>query len=149
MHPQTLLSALYLALGIALASPLQERQDGTAPTVTISNGIVIGTTTQYADATATNNKFLGIPYAKSPPLRFGMPEPASPWGDPLEAIQWKHACIQREDYPGQTPGGRSEDCLYVNVYTPAGTTEGSAKAVMVWVYGGARQQSMSMLRSSC
>ncbi|KAF2164978.1 hypothetical protein M409DRAFT_67655 [Zasmidium cellare ATCC 36951] len=118
-----------------LASPLQDRQ-ASAPTVTVSNGVIVGTTTQYADATATNNKFLGIPFAKSPPLRFGMPEAAGPWNSPLVATTFKPGCPQTTAIPEQIPSGTSEDCLYLNVFTPAGTTAWSNKTVLFWVYGG-------------
>ncbi|KAK4494222.1 hypothetical protein PRZ48_014520 [Zasmidium cellare] len=128
-------AALCCLIGTVFASPLQDRQ-APAPTVTVFNGVVIGTTTQYADAKATNNKFLGIPFAKSPPLRFGMPQPAESWSAPLVATTFKPGCPQTTAIPQQIPSGTSEDCLYLNVFTPADAAAGSNKTVLYWVYGG-------------
>lgn len=132
---QSSFAALCCLAGAALASPLQDRQ-ASVPTVTVSNGAVVGTTTQYAGATATSNKFLGIPFAKSPPLRFGMPEAAEAWSAPLAATAFKPACLQTSSISAQIPSGMSEDCLYLNVFTPAGATAGSNKSVLFWIYGG-------------
>lgn len=68
---------------------------GGGPTATIDAGVVIGTTTSLPAATATVNKFLGIPFAKSPPTRFAPPEKPAPFSAPIEAKQWSPACIQQ------------------------------------------------------
>ncbi|KAF9695949.1 hypothetical protein EKO04_006020 [Ascochyta lentis] len=123
------------------------------PTVTISAGTIIGTATTSANQpslTASANAYLGVPFAKSPPERFSPPEAASPWSTPLQAQAVKPACIQQFSGTGQTqaltkqyfnnPQGpapaESEDCLYLNVYTPPGVTPDSKKAVMFWLFGG-------------
>jgi carboxylesterase 2 len=62
----------------------------TAPTVTVSSGPVEGT------ALASNVKaFLGIPFAQSPPLRFGAPVDPKSWTTPLKATAFKPACVQQ------------------------------------------------------
>jgi carboxylesterase 2 len=62
----------------------------TAPTVTVSSGPVQGTTL------ASNVKaFLGIPFAQSPPVRFGAPVDPKPWTTPLKATAFKPACFQQ------------------------------------------------------
>jgi para-nitrobenzyl esterase len=78
--------------------------------------------------------FKGIPYA-SPPLgelRWRPPAPAAAWGEGLrDATQFGPACMQAAAIP------KSEDCLFVNVWSPkVALTQGQKLPVMVWVFGG-------------
>ncbi|ENI02000.1 hypothetical protein COCC4DRAFT_43072 [Bipolaris maydis ATCC 48331] len=122
-----------------------------APIVTIASGVVIGTTTKPANQPglpASANICLGVPFAKSPPERFSRPEAVQPCSSPLQANTLKPACIQQFsgknrakvteffNNPLHEPPEESEDCLYVNVYTPAGVNSTSKKAVMFWIFGG-------------
>lgn len=80
--------------------------------------------------------FAGIPYAAPPvgPLRFRPPAPAREWTGIRDASKPGPQCIQD---PGGDPefGKQSdEDCLSLNVWTPAMT--GSPRPVMVWIHGG-------------
>ncbi|KAF1364826.1 liver carboxylesterase 1 precursor [Lizonia empirigonia] len=123
------------------------------PSVTISAGTIIGTAIKPANQpslTASANAYLGVPFAKSPPERFSPPQAASSWSTPLQAQAVKPACIQQFAGSGQIqnltkqffgnpygpPPAESEDCLYLNVYTPSGVTPNSKKAVMFWLFGG-------------
>ncbi|KAL5242174.1 hypothetical protein ACI65C_009584 [Semiaphis heraclei] len=74
--------------------------------------------------------FTGIPYAKPPvgELRFEAPEPVGPWDGTLDATKHSNACVQK------SVADSSEDCLYLNVYTPS--TDGNFP-VMFWIHGGA------------
>jgi acetylcholinesterase len=65
------------------------------PTALIAEGLVVGTTTSLPAATATINQFLGIPFAKSPPKRFGLPEPPSRFRGELDASKFSDACTQQ------------------------------------------------------
>ena len=65
------------------------------PTVLIADGLVVGTTTSLPAATATVNQFLGIPFAKSPPERFGLPQPPTPFRGELDASKFKDSCMQQ------------------------------------------------------
>ncbi len=80
--------------------------------------------------------FKGVPFAKPPvgELRFQAPRPCDPWGGVLETTRWGGACPQ-ETIPMMTVGTQSEDCLYLNVWTPA--CDGKKRPVMFWIHGGA------------
>ena len=95
---------------------------GGGPTATIDAGVVIGTTTSLPAATATVNKYLGVPFARSPPLRFAPPESPGTFSEPIMAKEWSPACVQQFMYPKESqefvelvfnnpPPKESEDCL--------------------------------------
>ena len=85
--------------------------------------------------------FRGIPFAKPPvgPLRFGAPEPPEPWRDVRDATRFGPASHQanRPLAPilGILVDEESEDCLTLNVWTPA-AGDGGRRPVMVWIHGG-------------
>jgi para-nitrobenzyl esterase len=76
--------------------------------------------------------FKGIPYAAPPvgKLRWRVPQPVKPWAAMLEARAFGPACMQTDDLP------KSEDCLTLNVWRPAATSN-APLPVMVWIHGGA------------
>jgi para-nitrobenzyl esterase len=84
--------------------------------------------------------FLGIPYAAPPTgaRRWAAPEPAEPWSGIRDAAAFGPAAPQVDGPIGlwaHGPSGRTdEDCLSLNVWTPAG--QGADKPVMVWLHGG-------------
>jgi len=96
------------------------------------NGPVVGLQTE------TMKKFLGIPYAAPPvgDLRWRPPQPAARWDGVRDATQFANHCPQSASPFGVA--STTEDCLYLNVYTPAGGWhKGKGKPVMVWIHGGA------------
>lgn len=80
--------------------------------------------------------FRGIPYAQPPTgaLRFRPPEPVEPWSGVHDAMSFGPYSLQPLVYGSSSPPveGMSEDCLYVNVYTPA--TDDGRRPVLVWVH---------------
>ncbi|QSX34169.1 carboxylesterase family protein [Shewanella avicenniae] len=82
--------------------------------------------------------FKGIPYAAPPigELRWQAPAAAEAWQGIKQAVEFAPACPQLSsaftDVPGQR---RDEDCLYLNVWSPA-TDDNKELPVIVWIHGG-------------
>jgi len=85
--------------------------------------------------------FKGIPYAAPPvgPLRWKAPQPAASWSSPLDATNFGARCMQENIFGDMVyrDNGPSEDCLYLNVWSPVSEAKKPALLpVMVWIYGG-------------
>ena len=82
--------------------------------------------------------FKGIPFAAPPvgDLRWRAPVHAAPWKGTRKADAFAPACMQvGVSMPGETPPAVSEDCLYLNIWTPAKSAH-EHLPVIVWIYGG-------------
>nr|CAD7417913.1 unnamed protein product [Timema poppensis] len=83
----------------------------------------------------TYYSFQGVPYAKPPvgELRFKSPRAPDPWKGIRDATTEGSMCLQFKD---ELEG--SEDCLYLNIYTPKlpGQDGGTLQPVMVFIHGG-------------
>ncbi|XP_068902411.1 carboxylic ester hydrolase-like [Tenebrio molitor] len=104
------------------------------PLIQLPNGLIQG-----REATTFANKsyfaFEKIPYA-SPPvgaLRFKAPQPVQDWEGILDATELDVSCFQAQ--PGLFD---SEDCLFVNVFTPELPVDGNnvSLVVMFYIHGG-------------
>ena len=133
------LGAVLIALGAlaaggtvagASAAPAAPRSPGAALVVATTGGTLRGTTAGRTD------EFLGIPYAAPPvgPLRWQPPQPAAPWAGVREATAFAPHCPQPPS--GFGVASTSENCLYLNVFTPPGARVGGHLPVMVWIHGG-------------
>ena len=84
--------------------------------------------------------FLGLPYAAPPvgELRWKAPLPPSAWKGVRDATNFRARCEQWHIWNDYLflDSGPSEDCLYLNVYTPASAKRKSRLPVMLWIHGG-------------
>lgn len=109
--------------------------------VTIPCGVIVGCN----DEDSQVGVFRGIPYAKPPvgELRWREPQPVEPWEGEYQALKFGPMAMQfrqqegsfyhREWNANRMP--MSEDCLYLNVWTPAKDPE-EKLPVAVWIHGG-------------
>jgi para-nitrobenzyl esterase len=77
--------------------------------------------------------YKGIPFAAPPvgELRWRAPQPVVKWNGVKPALAFGPAPVQG----GNPPSGKNEDCLYLNVWTPAKSPKEKVP-VLVWIYGG-------------
>jgi para-nitrobenzyl esterase len=118
-----------LAVALAIAAIGTGTADAATPLVKIEGGLVHGT------AVPGGYAFRGLPYAAPPTgnLRWRAPRPPASWRGIRDASQFAPSCPQQPS-PFAPPGPLDEDCLYLNVSTPA--RHGGRRPVFVWIHGG-------------
>ncbi|THD79908.1 MAG: carboxylesterase/lipase family protein [Phenylobacterium sp.] len=137
------------ALAAAATARAQYIATGVTPTVMTSNGPVVGL------MEAGIPTFKGLRYGAPPvgPLRWAPPARPAPWKDPALAAEFGPAAMQLASggsavrYPGTVGAAlnqlmnagqdvvrQSEDCLFLNLWTPA--LDRKPRPVMVWFHGG-------------
>jgi len=106
-----------------------------ADQVRTKNGIVEGTGPQSSGV----RMFKGIPFAAPPigELRWKAPQPVKDWQGVRPATQFGPRCMQQPVFGDMNfrSNGMSEDCLYLNVWTPAASAA-DRLPVLVYLYGG-------------
>lgn len=135
--------ALFLMAPASLAlGATAPAADPPAPVATIAQGKLSG-----QSLSGGIDSFRGIPYAAPPvgPLRWRPPAKAPAWSGVRDASQFGPSCLQEKLGGADSAGARanpvrgatSEDCLTLNVWTPA--KHDKPLPVMVWIHGGAHR----------
>jgi para-nitrobenzyl esterase len=124
-------STLFVVVALACASASFAQSN--AP-VRTQAGLVQGTVVNGVRV------YKGIPFAAPPlgDLRWAPPQPPKPWKGVLHTDKYADACMQVpivEPALGLDAVTPSENCLYLNVWTPAKSSR-QRLPVMVWIYGG-------------
>uniref|UniRef100_A0A8C7NA59 Carboxylic ester hydrolase n=1 Tax=Oncorhynchus kisutch TaxID=8019 RepID=A0A8C7NA59_ONCKI len=142
---RTTLLSMYLTMVFLGASLCTTAETG--PVVSLKNGKVRGEYMTVKGIEQRVQQYLGIPFARPPvgPLRLAAPQPAEPWEGERDGTRQPHMCIQdpvisqhivnvmaiEYDLPDV-----SEDCLYLNVYTPKEAATVKKLPVFFWIHGG-------------
>ncbi len=128
-------ATLFAVLAITSASA--------APTVTV-DGVTIGGTVSTVNPSV--NVYYGIPYATAE--RWRRPHDPAPLSNPLDASNIDHVAVCPQPDSISVHGvtlTQSEDCLSLNVFTPAYATPTSKLPVFFWIHGGGLQNGSGVL----
>lgn len=131
---------LVAGLGLAVSLPARAQEDPLV--VKTSAGTIRGLARDGGGA-----RFLGIPFADPPvgEARWREPQPAKAWTGVRDAIAFSAPCAQPElgDWNRHDAQNGKEDCLYLNVITPAWPAK-KPLPVMFWLHGGANEGGTGM-----
>ena len=149
-HPRSMVAMLLggaalviavLALGVTGSAARTVARGHTADAGTSANGPLVQTDRGPVQGFVQNGvtEFLGIPYAAPPvgKLRWRPPRLHARWTTPLQATAYGPTCPQSTTLGVFAEASVSENCLYLNVFTPkAGYLGSKARPVLFWIHGG-------------
>lgn len=124
-------------IAVPALSRVARADTGSAPRVALPQGILVGRAVRGSGTPL--RVFLGIPYAAPPvgSLRWRPPQPVAAWTGARKADHFGPRCMQPPIFSDMVfrSDGMSEDCLYLNVWTPARSAR-AGLPVLVYFYGG-------------
>lgn len=130
-------AAAWLLVAPGAAAPGSRTAGNHAPHVVVATGRLQGKRVRVDGAVL--QEFQGIPYAAPPTggLRWKPPQPAASWQGTRDARRFGPRCMQLPLFGDMVfrSHGMSEDCLYLNVWAPAGASKATLP-VLVYFYGG-------------
>ena len=133
MTKNNLFAMLAIACAAVLCSCNQQKGETITLQVKTQYGILEGLEEDGV------KKFLGVPFAQAPvgELRWKAPQPVQAWEGVREAKQFGDDPMQLDVFGDMAfrGSGRSEDCLYLNIWTTAATTA-DALPVLIYFNGG-------------
>lgn len=129
---------LFAVMAVAVLALTSTGLAAIADPVRVEQGLLAGT----SGSTAGVRVYRGISFAAPPvgDLRWKAPQPAASWQGVRQAAEFSNACWQTpypaaaSIYQAKLPP-LSEDCLYLNIWTPAKSAK-DRLPVMVWIHGG-------------
>ncbi len=129
------LASIGAGIGILLLVAGRVGGAAAADQVTVTGGTIQGTTDPATDI----HEYKGIPYAAPPigDLRWQAPQPVPGWSGVRQTEHFGPRCMQQSLFGDMVfrSDGMSEDCLYLNVWTPAASSDAHLP-VLVYYYGG-------------
>jgi para-nitrobenzyl esterase len=122
----------HILLALVASSTIYAAADS-GPVASVTGGQVRG-----ALLGASGAAFKGIPYAHAPvgALRWQEPAPVVPWTGVRDATTFGPPCAQNPYLRKNAKETSREDCLFLNVWTPAWPANSAKLPVMVWIHGG-------------
>ncbi|XP_053557320.1 pyrethroid hydrolase Ces2e [Bombina bombina] len=141
-------SLVQLILFLCLTGQLQVTgEENDSPNLSTKYGQLHGRKIKVKETDQAVHAFFGIPFAKPPvgPLRFAPPQPPEPWDSIRDATQYPAICLQMSEQSEKLNEyfqsnfeipPVSEDCLFLNIFTPANQENDLKLPVMVFIHGG-------------
>jgi para-nitrobenzyl esterase len=136
MKNLSLITLMFVALALTSCSDSN-------PVLKIEGGQIIGVQTPTEGIIA----YKGIPFAAPPvgDLRWREPQPVVPWegikvadtyGDAASQTTWDPESFYGKEWRASGSVPFTEDCLYLNIWTPAAGKTGKKLPVAIWIHGG-------------